>query len=443
MKPEIPEPSRRAFIGSIAAAAASACASISGTAPQATPAAAPGIRQARVTPKAPNGPLLRAGIIGCGGRGRGAAVNFLDAGPHLQIVALADVFPDRVAEARRLLKEHRGQDIPESRCFTGFDAWQKLLDSGVDVVLHATPPHFRPLHAAAIIDARKHVFLEKPVAVDVPGAAAIMQAADRAAALGLSIMTGTQLRRELPRMAVQTRVRDGAIGEIRAIRAIRNQGALWHRAPRTEWSEMEYMIRDWVNWAWLSGDIIVEQHIHHLDAMMWITGKTPVRAVGMGARARRATGDQYDFFSVDYTFDDGVHMHSTIRQLNGCANERQEVLVGTTGTADLDGMIYDLAGREIWKYDGPLNNGLVQEHVDWVTAIRTGTPINTARETALSTLVAIMGRDSAYTGKAISWQDLLASTERLGPARYGFGPVGIKPAAPVPGIDQGPPLDAR
>lgn len=441
MKPEMPPASRRVFLGSLAAAAVSACGSGSRKAPAATPAL-PAERVARVTPKAPDGPLLKAGLIGCGGRGRGAAVNFLDAGPNLQIVALADVFPDRLAEANRLLRQHRGQDIAESRCYTGFDAWQKLLESDVDVVLHATPPHFRPLHAPAIIDARKHLFMEKPVSVDVPGALAIMDAADRAASLGLSIMTGTQLRRELPRMAVRQRILDGAIGDVRAIRAIRNQGALWHRAPRPGWSDMEYMIRDWVNWAWLSGDIIVEQHIHHLDAMMWVMGKTPVNAVGMGAHVRRRTGDQYDFFSIDYTFDDGVHMHSTIRQLNGCANERQEVLVGTKGTADLDGVIHDLAGREVWKYDGPLNNGLVQEHVDWITAIRTGRPINTARETALSTLMAIQGRDSAYTGKAVSWEDLLASTTRLGPAEYAFGPVALKAAAPVPGVDQGPPLDS-
>lgn len=442
MKPEMLDTSRRAFMGSLAAAAVSACASGRGPAPVTAPGGRPQA-SARVTPNAPEGPLLKAGLIGCGGRGRGAAVNFLDAGPNLQIAALADVFPDRVADARRLLKEHRGQDIPESRCFTGFDAWQKLLQSDVDVVLHATPPHFRPLHTPAIIDARKHLFMEKPVSVDVPGAKIIMDAADRAAALGLSVMTGTQLRREPPRMEVRKRILDGAIGDIRAIRAIRNQGALWHRQPRPEWSEMEYMIRDWVNWAWLSGDIIVEQHIHHLDAMLWITGKTPVTAVGMGAHLRRRTGDQFDFFSIDYTFDDGVHMHSTIRQLNGCANERQEVLVGTKGTADLDGVIYDLSGREIWKYDGPAGNGLVQEHVDWVTAIRTGPPVNTARETALSTLVAIMGRDSAYTGKAITWDGLLASTARLGPSAYVLGPVGIKPVAPVPGVDQGPPLDSQ
>ncbi|MCA1652041.1 MAG: Gfo/Idh/MocA family oxidoreductase, partial [Acidobacteria bacterium] len=382
-----------------------------------------------------------AGLIGCGGRGRGAAVNFLDAAPTLQIAALADLFPDRVADARRLLKEHRGQDIPDSHCFTGFDAYQKLLDSGVDAVLHATPPHFRPLHMAAVVDARKHLFMEKPVAVDVPGATAVMQTAERAASLGLSIMTGTQLRRELPRIEVWRRVRDGAIGDIRSIRAIRNQGALWYRLRQPGWSDMEYMIRDWVNWAWLSGDIIVEQHIHHLDAMLWVLGKPPVKAIGMGARVRRQTGDQYDFFSIDYEFDGGVHMHSTIRQLNGCANIKEEALVGTKGTANLDGVIYDLAGRPVWTYDGPTNNALVQEHVDWVTAIRTGRPVNTARDTALATLMAIMGRDSAYTGQAISWQDLLASSLRLGPSEYALGSLPFKPVPPLAGQDNGPPLD--
>jgi predicted dehydrogenase len=202
------------------------------------------------------------------------------------------------------------------------------------------------------------------------------------------------------------------------------------------------MIRDWVNWAWLSGDIIVEQHIHHLDAVLWVLGKTPTKATGMGAHARRRTGDQYDFFSIDYEYDDGVHMHSTIRQLNGCANVREEVFVGTKGTANLDGMIYDLSGKQIWKYQGPANVALVQEHVDWVTAIRTGKPVNTAKETALSTLMAIMGRDSAYSGKAVSWDDLLASTVRLGPSEYALGPVALKPVAPVPGQDPGPPLNA-
>jgi myo-inositol 2-dehydrogenase / D-chiro-inositol 1-dehydrogenase len=438
MKRHKPDVSRREFIGSVTAAGAAAVVAGSGTRLGAQ-APAPGA-QPRTTPRAPDGALLRAGLIGCGGRGCGAAANFLDAGSNLQIVALADVFDDRLKEARGLMKE-RGQDIPESKCFTGFDGYQKILDSGVDVVLHATPPHFRPMHMAAVVEARKHLFMEKPVAVDVPGATAVMQTAEKASSLGLSIMTGTQLRRELPRMEVHKRIRDGAIGDIRSMRAIRNQGALWYRVRETGWSDMEYMIRDWVNWAWLSGDNIVEQHIHHLDAMLWVYGKPPLSAVGMGAHVRRKTGDQYDFFNVEYVFDNDVHLHSTIRQLNGCANGRDESIVGTKGTASLDGVIYDLAGKPVWKYDGPTNNSLVQEHVDWVTAIRTGKPVNTAKETSISTLIAIMGRDSAYTGKGITWTDLLASTNRLGPTQYALGPVPIEPVAPLAGVDHGAPLN--
>src|SRR5258708_4578569 len=429
--------SRGRFIGSVAAAGAAA---VSAGVPRADDGSrAPASGQAR-TVQARDGRVLTAGLIGCGGRGRGAAVNFLDAGPNLQITALADLFPDRVAKARETLREQRGQQIPESRCYTGSDAYQKLLASGVDVVLHATPPHFRPMHMAAVVEARKHLFMEKPVGVDVPGAKAVIQTAQRAETLGLSIMTGTQLRRDAPRVAVRKRLRDGDIGDIRSRPALRNQGALWYRVPQPGWSDMEYMIRDWVNWTWLSGDIIVEQHIHHLDAMLWVLGKRPIKATGMGGHARRRTGDQYDFFSVDYEFEDGVHMHSTIRQLNGCANERQEVIVDSKGTASLDGVIYGLDGKQTWKYDGPVNDALVQEHVDWVTAIRTDKPVNTARETTVATLIAIMGRDSAYSGKAITWPDLMQSTARLGPTEYALGPVALKPEPPVPGFDQGPPL---
>jgi predicted dehydrogenase len=435
---------RREFIGSVAAlgaAAVSGCAlpakRVSSTAPASAQAQSSG---PLVVTKAPDGPLLKAGLIGCGGRGRGAALNFLDAGPHLQVTALADIFADRVEAARRTLKNERGQDIPDSRCFVGFDAYQKLLDTDVDVVLNATPPHFRPMHFAAVVEARKHAFLEKPIAVDAPGVRSAIGTGERAAKLGLSVLTGTQLRRELNRIEVRKRIVGGAIGDITAVRAFRNQGALWYRAPQPGWSEMEYMLRDWVNWTWLSGDIIVEQHIHHLDAMLWVLGKPPVKAIGMGAHVRRPTGDQYDFFTVDYQYDDGVHMHSTIRQLNGCANQREEVLVGTKGSADLEGMIYDRSGKVVWKYTGPMGDSMVQEHADWVTAIRTGKPMNTVKETASATLIAILGRDSAYAGKMTTWDELLASNERLGPTAYAMGPVSIKPSAPVPGADPGPPI---
>jgi myo-inositol 2-dehydrogenase/D-chiro-inositol 1-dehydrogenase len=421
---------RRDFLGAVAAASATLVTSRSSAQPA---------RETLGPPRAPEGARLKAGLIGCGGRGRGAMLNYLEAGPSLEVTALADVFPDRVAAAREQLKKVRGIDVPESRCFTGFDAFQQLIATDVDVVLHCTPPHFRPAHFAAATAAGKHSFLEKPIAVDPVGVRAVVATAEQAATRGLSVMTGTQLRRDASRVEIRNRVLDGAIGDILAIRAFRNQGALWYRTRQDGWSDMEWMLRDWVNWNWLSGDHIVEQHIHHLDTMVWVMGRPPVRAVGMGGRARRPTGDQYDFFSVDYTFDDGVHMHSTIRQVRGCANLRDETLVGTRGRASFDqAAIFDRDGKVVWKFTGEGNDALVQEHADLVTAIRTGKPVNTAKDTAISTLVAIMGRESAYTGRAVMYDEALASDERLGPKTYALSDVELPAEAPRPGQDSEP-----
>lgn len=424
---------RRDFLGSVAAAGAGLVAST------AVARAQQGTRAVLGSSQAPSGRPLRTGLIGCGGRGRGAMMNHLDSGPDIQLVALADLFPDRIEAARRQLKERKGIDIPSSQCFTGFDAYEKLINSDVDIVLNCTPPHFRPAHFAACVEAGKHAFLEKPLGVDPVGVKSILATAEKAASKGLSVMTGTQLRREISRLETRNRVVDGMIGDILSVRAFRNQGALWYRLRDPQWSDMEYMIRDWVNWNWLSGDHIVEQHIHHLDSILWCMGKAPVKADGFGARMRRETGDQYDFFSVDYAFDDGVHMHSTIRQIRGCSNFRDETLVGTKGSASLsDATIYDPAGKVVWKFDGEENDALVQEHADLVTAIRTEKPINTVPDTATATLIAIMGRESAYTGKTVTMDELMASDLRLGPTTYALGPVDIPAEAPVPGVDSAP-----
>jgi len=431
MKIRLSDLDRRTFIGSVAAA---------GTAWIAHANQRTRDTQNMVTDKAPDGPVLKAGLVGCGGRGRGAATNFLEAGPNLKITALADVFQDRVDEARNSLNEKYNQNIPAENCFVGFDAYKKLLASGVDVMLNATPPHFRPEHFAAAVDAKKHCFLEKPVAVDAVGVRSVIETAKKAKPLGLCVMTGTQMRHDNARIETRKRILDGAIGEIVAVRAFRNQGALWYRDRQAGWSDMEYMIRDWVNWTWLSGDHIVEQHIHHLDQVVWYMGAHPVKAVGMGGRARRVTGDQYDFFSDDYQFENGVHMHSTIRQVNGCANLHEEVLVGTKGSCNLAGTIFDRSGKVVWTFEGTRNNPIVQEHVDLVTAIRGGKQVVTAEETAVSTLVAIMGRDTAYTGKEVTWDELMQSNARLGPTEYALGPLDIKPMIPVPGEGAAPPL---
>jgi len=201
--------------------------------------------------QAPEGLPLKAGLIGCGGRGTGAAVDFLSAGPNLQVVALGDVFQDRVADCRKKIKEEKNAEVADENCFVGFDAYQKVIDSGVDMILLATPPHFRPAHFEAAINARKHVFMEKPVAVDPPGARSIIASSKRAESLGLTVATGTQRRHQ--RDYLETYAHIGEIGDIVAANCYWNQNQLWYRTPQKEWSEMEYMIRDWVNWRWLSG----------------------------------------------------------------------------------------------------------------------------------------------------------------------------------------------
>ena len=242
--------------------------------------------------QAPDGPVLKAGLIGCGGRGTGAAINFLSAGPNLKIVALGDTFQDRIDSCRAEILKQKGQDVPVENCFVGFDAYQKVLGAGVDLVILATPPFFRPDHLAAAIQAKKHVFAEKPVCVDPVGARSVMATAQKAKGMELCIVTGTQRRHQRDYIAAWQQVQEGKIGDIVGGNVWWNGGKLWHREPNAKWSEMEYMIRNWVNWIWLSGDHIVEQHVHNLDVMNWFTGTHPVKAVGFGSRLRRVTGNQ-------------------------------------------------------------------------------------------------------------------------------------------------------
>ncbi len=267
--------------------------------------------------QAPDGPVLKAGVIGCGGRGTGAAINFLSAGPNLQIVALGDTFKDRVDSCREKILKEKNQEVPLDKCFVGFDAYQKVIDAGVDIIILATPPMFRPEHLAAAVAAKKHVFAEKPVCVDPVGARSVMATAEKAKGMGLTIVTGTQRRHQRNYVATWQQVQQGLMGDITGGNVYWNGGKLWHRDNNPEWTEMEWMIRDWVNWTWLSGDHIVEQHVHNLDVMNWFTGMHPVKAVGMGSRLRRVTGNQYDNFSVDFTFENGMHFHSMCRQING------------------------------------------------------------------------------------------------------------------------------
>ncbi|MBP1674684.1 MAG: oxidoreductase [Bacteroidetes bacterium] len=393
---------------------------------------------------APDGPVLKAGVVGCGGRGRGAAINFLNAGPNLQITALGDTFKDRVDEARAAIMKQKNQEVPEDKCFVGFDAFQKVIESGVDIVILATPPFFRPEHLAAAVAARKHIFAEKPVCVDPTGARSVMATALKAKELGLTIVTGTQRRHQRNYVANYNQVKAGAIGDIVGGNIWWNGGKLWHRDNNPSWSEMEWMIRDWVNWTWLSGDHIVEQHVHNIDVLNWFTGAHPVTAHGMGSRQRRVTGDQFDNFSIEYIFEDGRRFHSQCRQINGCWNSVAERLQGTKGSTNCIDTITDMAGTEIWKYPYPLDSEgkpssrammdpYVQEHIDMVTAIRNNQPFNELENTAISTMIGIMGRISAYTGKETTYEEMMNSDMKLGPQVFAFGKVDIPKEVPVAG----------
>ncbi len=392
--------------------------------------------------KAKDGKPLKAGVIGCGGRGSGAAQNFLDAGSNLQIVALGDLFQDRIDGCRKGLKEKYNVEVPDNMCFTGFDSYKQVLNAGVDLVIIATPPVFRPTHFEAAVEAGKHCFLEKPICVDPVGARSIMATAKKAESQGLCVVTGTQRHHQRSYVESYKQIQSGLIGDIVGGEVYWNQSMLWYKSRQEKWSDMEFMVRDWVNWKWLSGDHIVEQHVHNIDVFNWFSGKNPAKAVAFGARHRRLSGDQYDMFSVDFEYEGGIHVHSMCRQIDGCANDVSEFIQGTKGSWSSDKMeIVDLKGNVIWKFDRDKEkaefkqtNPYVLEHVDLINHIRDNKPINQAEETAISCLTAIMGRESAYTGSAVKWDDISNSSLSYLPEKLEIGPMDMsKYVVMVPG----------
>jgi predicted dehydrogenase len=396
-----------------------------------------------VLDKAPDGVKLRAGLVGCGNRGTGAALNFLSAGNDLELVALADVFEDKVLDCRNKLSKQR-VEVPESNCFWGFDSYKSLLDVDLDVVILATPPHFRPAYFDACVQAKKHVFMEKPVCVDPVGARQIIATSKKAENMGLTVITGTQRRHQRDYLETYRQVASGAIGEIVSAKAWWLQSHVWFRTREEGWSDMEYMLRNWNNFCWLCGDHILDTHVHNIDIINWFLGKNPIEAIGFGGRARRLTGDQYDYFSIDFNYGNGVFSHSMSRQIDDCANTLGEHIVGTNGYTNCKNTIYNLDGTEKWKYEYPKNKDgksteivavspYVQEHISLVTAIRTSKPVVEAERTAISTLTAIMGRTAAYTGQLVTWEEMQNSTMKLGPEKYEMGPVNMEFPVPIPG----------
>jgi myo-inositol 2-dehydrogenase / D-chiro-inositol 1-dehydrogenase len=434
--------SRRKFIGDVTAISALGVAGIGSVISSCSR------KPAFVAPlfpdRAPGGKVLKAGLVGCGGRGTGAAINFLNAGPDLEIVALGDLFRHRLDNCKENLRKNHGAEVPEQNCFTGFDCYKKVIDSDIDVVLLCEPPYFRPVSFEYAVKARKHVFIEKPVGVDPVGVRSVMASGRMAESAGLSVVAGTHYRHMRDRVKAFEMVKNGAIGEIISVNCYFNMSKLWHVSRQQGWSDTEAMIRDWVNWRWLSGDHIVEQHIHELDTAGWFMEKHPVKCVGFGGRHRRPTGDQNDFFSVDYEYDDGRHMHSMCRQIDGCANNVSTIFSGTKGYTNGTNKIWDYSGNLIWDYQYPLDddgqstNRLAvpphdQEIINFVSALRGNEYVNDIENVTQANLVAIMGRESAYTGREVTFNELMSSSMRLGPGELEFGAYDIPHYPPVPG----------
>lgn len=373
--------------------------------------------------------LLKVGLIGCGGRGKGAIENICEAAGTtypIKIHALADVFEDRLKDCRRN-SEHSEVckdklDLADERCFVGFDAYQKVIDC-CDLVMLATPPGFRPQHIEAVVKAGKHLFTEKPVAVDPVGIRKVLAAYEEAKSKNLGILTGTQRRHQLPYLESMKRIKDGVIGDITSACVYWNQNNIWANKRQDGWNDMEYQLRNWYHYLWLCGDHICEQHVHNLDVAVWAIGAPPVRAVGMGGRQVNTApefGQSYDHFAVDYEFPNGIHVLSMCRQIDGCENNVSEFLQGTKGQWRSNGYRFSGNGiRERIREEG--KNPYVQEHIDLLASIEAGKPLNELKQVAESTLVAIMGRMSAYTGKAVTWDEALSSQLDTFPKKLEWG----------------------
>jgi predicted dehydrogenase len=372
---------------------------------------------------------LRVGLVGCGDRGTGAASQALAADSNVRLVAMADAFEDRIEKSLSILKDDPKVGakiaVDSDRRFVGFDAYQKLIAGGVDVVLLCTPPHFRPLHLRAAVEAGKHVFAEKPVAVDTPGVRSVMESCRLAQTKGLSVVSGLCLRYDYGFREIVRRLQDGEAGQIVTLLANDYRSGRWCKPKQPDWTEMTYQMRNWYNFTWLSGDFNVEQHVHNLDVCTWIMKeKTPVKAIGMGGR-QVLTGPEYgqiyDHFSLVYEYADGARLISNCRQQPGCKNDMSVAAQGTSGRAQISerrGGLRIESKNGSWHYDGPENKMYQTEHDELFASIRNGRPINNGEYMISSTLIALMGRMAAYTGQEITWNMVLGSKQDLSPSRY-------------------------
>ncbi len=411
---------RRGFLGGVALAA-SAAASL----------------DTSRTAHAAGSDLIKIGLVGCGGRGTGATAEALSTKGPVKLVAVADVFEEKAEAAlQRLQANGRIKDridVPPQRRFIGFDGCEKVLESGVDLVILACPPGFRPIHFEAAVRAGKHVFMEKPVAVDGPGVRKVLEANRIAKEKGLCVGVGLQRHHQFPYIETINRLRDGLIGDIYLARVYWNGGGVWPpRKKRSEVkTEMEYQLWNWYYYTWLSGDHIVEQHIHNIDVINWLKGTHPVRCQGQGGRQVRTGkeyGQIYDHHFIEFEYADGTRMYSQCRHIPGCWDSVSEHVHGSKGECEISAARAMFADGKTWQYKGPMNNPYQTEHDELFEAIRKGLNYNEADYAATSTMTAIMGRMATYSGKLVTWDEAINSQLALVPDRYAWD--GTPPVLP-------------
>ena len=383
--------------------------------------------------------MIKVGLVGCGGRGTGAAVDVVNSAPNVKLVAMGDTFKDHLDKSREsLMKEIADKmDVPDDRCFVGFDAYEKVLASDINYVILATPPGFRPQHLKAAVAAGKHIFTEKPVAVDVPGIRTCLEVYEEANAKGLGIGSGTMYRHSAAHVEIMKRLHGGQIGDLVAARCYFNTGPLWSYERQPGWGDMEWQLRNWYYFTWLCGDHIVEQHVHNLDAVNWALRARPLRAVAVGGRQVRTEplyGHIYDHFVVDFEYPNNCHVMSMCRQMANCANNVSEAFAGTKGFAEIiPYRTFVITGQNAWRFPGKDNKPYVQEHTDLIESIRAGKPYNELKNVTESTMTAILGRMAAYTGKEVTWEEAMESKEDLLPPRIDWDVALTVPPVAMPG----------
>ncbi len=390
---------------------------------------------------AAGGDKIRLGVIGCGGRGTHDSSRCLAAAENVELVAMGDMFKEAIEKCRANLTERLGEKVKvtDEMCFTGWDAYKKVLATDIDLVILTTPPHFRPMMIKAAIEAGKHVFAEKPVAVDPVGVRSVITSSELADQKGLTIMAGTQMRRISHLVDAVKRIHDGALGTILSGQCFRLGGGMRSWGPQgrdPKWSDMEWQLRRWLFLTWLSGDFIAEMHVHNLDIINWVMGGPPIQCTGMGGRQQRVEpefGNVYDHFAVEYEYPNGIFVSYKGAQQDGISNPHYERIIGTKGSAQLDFARAVIKGANAAEIGWDEYDPCLTQHADQIDAIREGKRLNEGKRIAESSMTAILGRMSAYTGRSLKWDwAMKASKLDLAPPAYKFGDLAMRPVA-IPG----------